>query len=48
LDTTAGYLDGRGGLIMMWAVGVPGNISHGPPGTGRIGSPVVSGVANGV
>ncbi len=36
------------GLIMMCAVGVPGNISQGPPSTGPSGSPVVSGVANGV
>jgi hypothetical protein len=37
-----------GGLIMMWAPGVPGNISHGPPGTGIVERPVDSGVAYGV
>ena len=39
---------GRGGLIMMWAVPLPGYISHGPPGTGVTDRPVDSGVANGV
>ena len=33
-----------GGLIMMWAPGVPGYISHGP-GPGVVESPVDSGVA---
>lgn len=39
---------GRGGLIMMWAPGVPGNISHGAPGPGVVGNPVDSAVAFGV
>lgn len=36
------------GMNMMWALGVPGNISQGMPGPGIAGSPVVSGVANGM
>ena len=36
-----------GGLIMMWAPGVPGYISHGP-GPALVESPVDSGVAYGV
>ena len=29
-----------GGLIMMCAVGLPGNINHGPPGIGIVESPI--------
>lgn len=36
---------GRGGVIMMCAPGVPENINQGAPGAGVVGSPVDSGVA---
>lgn len=34
-----------GGLIMMWAPGVPGCISHGTPSAGLVLSPVEAAVA---
>ena len=37
-----------GGMIMMWAPAVPGNINHGPPGMGISERPVDSAVAHGV
>jgi len=36
-----------GGLIMMWAPAVPGDISHGPPALACVDNPVDWGVANG-
>jgi hypothetical protein len=40
---------GFGGLIMMWAPAVPGNISQGPPMlVGESGRPVDASVAQGV
>ncbi len=36
------------GTYMMWAFGVPGNISHGFPGAGRAGIPELSSVAFGM
>ena len=36
------------GTNMMWAFGVPGNISHGALGAGWVGRPVDSAVANGM
>ena len=36
------------GAIMRWAKGVPGNMIHGPPGTGASLMPVVLYVAYGV
>ena len=50
-DLRAGYLvvfaAGFGGLIMMWAPAVPGNMIHGPPGIGMVESPVLCAVAYG-
>ena len=36
-----------GGLIMMWAPAVPGDISHGAPSLALVDRPVDSGVAKG-
>ncbi len=44
----AGFYFCFGGLIMMWAPAVPGNISQGALGAASVESPVDSGVAKGV